>query len=273
MTQEETRNLPKTAQASKVVNPFTRALTPPFIGRRRDFYIPKVPSNPRNIPNVNTYMNVFYISYIYKLATSSHAKPRLFEATSLTWRLLVHESPHSGYLHTPRLPNSNFSGFPNSADSRFHGFADSWLRVFIGSRPQELCRSKASHLHRFATPELRRFKTPDLRKFVTSDLRRFKIPNLRKFVTSELRRFKIPDLRKFATSELRRFKIPENSFHEFHNTRRFEGDKFSWIPNNVHQFHQAIFYELQRMLQSPLPWWTQHHQSFQFNVLLMLYWI
>jgi hypothetical protein len=87
MTQEETRNLLKTTQTSKVVNPVTRALVPPFIGRRRDFYIPKVPSNPRNIPNVKTYMNVFYISYIYKLATSSHAKPRLFEATSLTWLL------------------------------------------------------------------------------------------------------------------------------------------------------------------------------------------
>jgi hypothetical protein len=50
MTQEETKNPIKTAHASKVVNPFTRALAPPFIGRRRDFYIPKIPSN------------VFYIS-------------------------------------------------------------------------------------------------------------------------------------------------------------------------------------------------------------------
>jgi hypothetical protein len=85
MSQEEIRNLLKTAQASKVVNPFTRALTPPFIGRRRDFYIPKIPSNLRNIPSVNTHMNVFYISYIYKPATSSHTKPGLFETTSLTW--------------------------------------------------------------------------------------------------------------------------------------------------------------------------------------------
>jgi hypothetical protein len=64
MAQEETKNPLKTAHASKVVNPlktahaskvvnpFTCALTPPFIGRRRDFYIPKVPSNLRNIPNV-----------------------------------------------------------------------------------------------------------------------------------------------------------------------------------------------------------------------------
>jgi hypothetical protein len=72
MTQEETKNPIKTAHASKVVNPFTRALAPPFIGRRRDFYIPKIPSN------------VFYISwfaelilYIYKSATSSHTKPGL----------------------------------------------------------------------------------------------------------------------------------------------------------------------------------------------------
>jgi hypothetical protein len=53
MAQEETKNLLNTAHASKVVNPFTRALAPPFIGRRRDLYIPKVPSNLRNIPNVN----------------------------------------------------------------------------------------------------------------------------------------------------------------------------------------------------------------------------
>jgi hypothetical protein len=57
----ETKNLQKTVLVSKVVNPFTRALAPPFIGRRRDFYISKIPSNPRNIPSVNMYMNVFYI--------------------------------------------------------------------------------------------------------------------------------------------------------------------------------------------------------------------
>ncbi len=57
----ETKNLQKPVLTSKVVNPFTRALAPPFIGRRRDFYIPKIPSNLRNIPSVNMYMNVFYI--------------------------------------------------------------------------------------------------------------------------------------------------------------------------------------------------------------------
>jgi hypothetical protein len=34
---KETRNLRKYELASKVVNPFTRALAPPFIGRWRDF--------------------------------------------------------------------------------------------------------------------------------------------------------------------------------------------------------------------------------------------
>jgi hypothetical protein len=85
MTQEETKDLLEATRTSKVVNTFTCALAPPFIGRRMDFYIPKIPSDPRNIPSVNVYMNVFYISYIYKPATSSHTKPGLFETTSLTW--------------------------------------------------------------------------------------------------------------------------------------------------------------------------------------------
>jgi hypothetical protein len=33
----ETMNLQKTALVSKVVNPFTHAHAPPFIGRRKDF--------------------------------------------------------------------------------------------------------------------------------------------------------------------------------------------------------------------------------------------
>jgi hypothetical protein len=32
---------------SCVVNAFTRALAPPFIGRRMDFYIPKIPLGPK----------------------------------------------------------------------------------------------------------------------------------------------------------------------------------------------------------------------------------
>jgi hypothetical protein len=61
VTLKETKNLLKTTLALKVVNPFTRALVPPFIGRQRDFYILKIPSNLRNISSVNMYMNVFYI--------------------------------------------------------------------------------------------------------------------------------------------------------------------------------------------------------------------
>jgi hypothetical protein len=61
MAQEETKNPLKTAHATKIVNPFTCALTPPFTWRRRDFYIPKMPSNLWNIPSVKMYMNVFYI--------------------------------------------------------------------------------------------------------------------------------------------------------------------------------------------------------------------
>jgi hypothetical protein len=63
MESEETSNPRKFVFVSKVVNPFTCALEPPFIWRRRDFYIPRLPSNLENIPNVNKYMNVFYICW------------------------------------------------------------------------------------------------------------------------------------------------------------------------------------------------------------------
>jgi hypothetical protein len=103
----ETKNLQKTVLVSKVVNPFTRALAPPFIGRRRDFYIPKMLSNLNNIPSVNMYMNVFYtpwfaglISYIYKPATSSHVKPRLLRQRLWLGFLLVSESLIYEDLHT-----------------------------------------------------------------------------------------------------------------------------------------------------------------------------
>jgi hypothetical protein len=68
-------NLPVDSTSSKNLSPFTRALAPPFIGRQMDFYIPKTPSNSKNIPNVNTYKIIFFIQHIYKPATGSHSNP------------------------------------------------------------------------------------------------------------------------------------------------------------------------------------------------------
>jgi hypothetical protein len=180
-TQEETKNLLKTAQTSKVVNPFTRALAPPFIGRRRDFYILKIPSNPRNIPSVNMYMNVFYISYIYKPATSSHTKPRLFEMTSLTW-----------------LPT------------------DSWISPFRKSSyavTSELELQQIPELRRFPISWFRRFMTPSLHRFTTSGGPQVQDSRSSQVRDSELRRSEASDLRKSAISELHRFKIP--NLHKF----------------------------------------------------------
>jgi hypothetical protein len=101
--QKETVNLPCGGTSSKNLNPFTRALAPPFIGRRRDFHIPKTPSSSKNIPNVNTYKNVFFISHIYKPATSSHSKPRLFGTTTLTL-LLPRFVNFSAHDFRTRLP-------------------------------------------------------------------------------------------------------------------------------------------------------------------------
>jgi hypothetical protein len=121
---------------------------------------------------------------------------------------LVRESPCSGNLHVPWLPNSSSIILPNFTDSR-----SSWL-----------CRFMALSLYEFATSKLRRFKIPSHHAFATPRLREFRIPDHRAFTTSRLREFQIPDLRKLF--------VPENTFHEFHEPRRFEGDRFSWIPQH-----------------------------------------
>jgi hypothetical protein len=128
---------------------------PPFIGRRRDFYIPRLPSNLKNIPSVNTYMNVLYIpwfvgliSYIYRPATSSHFKPELFEMTSLTWppidsRGLIHED-----LHSSRLANLDSLIFPKSSNScltDFAGFHSPW-NIQPTYNPRSIRRSSRTML-------------------------------------------------------------------------------------------------------------------------------
>jgi hypothetical protein len=102
--------------------------------------------------------------------------------------------------------------------SEFHDFAGSWRWVFTNSRLRSFICSRFQIIACSRLWRLRRFKILDLHTFVTSELHGFKIPDLRTFATSELCRFKIPDLREFC--------VPENPLHEFHISRRFEGDKF-----------------------------------------------
>jgi hypothetical protein len=144
-----------------VMNEFTRALAPPFIGRRRDFYILKTPSSSKNIPNVNTHKNVFFASYIYKPASSSHSKPGLCGMTTLTLLL-----------------------------------TGSWTSPFETS---ELEFRQIPELAILRNSLLRRFEIPGFRMFTTPRLRRFKIPEDRMFATLKPRRFRIPEDRMFAT--------------------------------------------------------------------------
>jgi hypothetical protein len=154
----ERKNLRKPVLTSKVVNPFTCALAPPFIGRRREFYIPRLPSNLGNIPSVNMDKNVFYIpwfagliSNIYKPATSSHFKPgllrwRLWLGFFLTPESLIHENHRSLWF-----PNQDFTRFPNFADSRFQDFAGFWFQDFAGFWFQDFADSNHSEIdNRFA---------------------------------------------------------------------------------------------------------------------------
>jgi hypothetical protein len=127
------------------VNPFTRALAPPFIGRRRDFFIPRIPSNLRNILSVNSYTNVFYtpwftglISYIYKPAISSHFKPGLL-------RFVFDLAP---------------SWSLNLSFMKITAHCSYWIKTSPDPRTSQI-------------PELRKFLIPGLRKFLIPKLRMF----------------------------------------------------------------------------------------------------
>jgi hypothetical protein len=152
------------------VNPFTHALTPPFIRRRRDFYIPTILLNSKNIPCVNTHTNVFYISYIYKPATSSHAKPGLFETT--TWTLLLLSSRISLFRKssrtvTPKLVlhhTPEFHRFPKFVALQVHGFEPLRVRDIEASqvqdsKPSRVRDSEASRVQDSRPPRVHDFET------------------------------------------------------------------------------------------------------------------
>jgi hypothetical protein len=174
----------KTASASKVVSPFTRALAPPFIGRRSDFYIPKTPSSSRNIPNVNTYMNVFFISYIYKPATSSHAKPGLFETMSLS--LLLTGSWISPFrksscamtteLDLQQIPE--FHRLPKFVALQVHGFRSLRVRNFEVSQVQD---SRLSLVRDFAASQVQDSRSLLVRDSETSRVQDSKLSRVRDF--------------------------------------------------------------------------------------------
>jgi hypothetical protein len=132
-------------------------------------------------------------------------------------------TPEFGLQQILKLRRSSILEFHRFMTLCLHGLSTSGLRRF-----------EILQFRRFVTSGLRRLKIPKFRRFATSRLHRFKILEFRRFATSGLRRFKIPKFRRFATSVLRRFKIldlpiinyPESSFHEFRQTRCFEGDRF-----------------------------------------------
>jgi hypothetical protein len=100
--------------------------------------------------------------------------------------LLIRESPHSGNLHTPRLPKSNFSRFPNSANSRFHGFAGPKLQIFSGSRLRSFAGSR---FQIFASSRLRGFAGSRFQIFASSRLRGFAGSRFQIFASSRLQSF------------------------------------------------------------------------------------
>jgi hypothetical protein len=100
---DETKNLWKSVFALKVVNPFTHALGPPFIERRSDFYIPRLPSDLNKYSKCE-HVHECLLHPVIRGANFIHLQAghlftpwtRNFDASSLTWffhgfRLFTHE--------------------------------------------------------------------------------------------------------------------------------------------------------------------------------------
>jgi hypothetical protein len=183
----ETRNLQKPnflfqSRESLYTCPWT-----PFIGRCRDFYVRRLPSNLENIPSVNMYINDFYIpwfvgliSYIYRFATSSHFKPGL-----LRWRLWLGFSLTSEAL---------FMKITAHWSSRIEAPWNSWISQVSG----------LLNFVSFQTPELRRFQV-----YWTSPVSR--IPNFAGSKSPELRHF--PDSRTSQVPGLLNFTSFQSSWN------------------------------------------------------------
>jgi hypothetical protein len=119
----------------------------------------------------------FYISYIYKPATSSHAKPGLFETTTLTLLLAsswISPFKKSSRTVTPELVLHHipeFHRFPKFVAPQVHGFESLRIRNFEASqvqdfKPSRVRDSEASRVRDSRPPRVRDSETswvPDSR--------------------------------------------------------------------------------------------------------------
>jgi hypothetical protein len=139
--EEEIENLRKLVLTSKVVNPFTRALAPPFIGRRRDFYIPKMPSNLWFLVWTCTWMSF----------TSRDLRGWFHTFTSLS---LVH-TPNPDFwgsvfdLASSWFPNPSFMKISAYHNSRISQVSDRKISQVCDSRASQIHDSRASQVHDF----------------------------------------------------------------------------------------------------------------------------
>jgi hypothetical protein len=184
----EDKESPKDRSNLKSCESFYTCPWPPFIGRWRDFYILKTPSSSRNIPNVNIYMNVFYIPYIYKPATSSHAKPGLLETTSLTLLLpgswispfrksscvMTSELDVQQILELHRLPISWL---------QVHGFGPLRVRDFEASQVQDF---RSSHVRDFVASQVQDSGSSHVRDSEASQVQDSRSSHVRDFATSQV---------------------------------------------------------------------------------------
>jgi hypothetical protein len=138
---------------------------------------------------VNTCTNAFYISYIYKSATSSHTKPGLFETTSLTllptgsWISPFRKSSCAmpSVLDLQQIPE--FHRLPKFVALQVHGFESLQVRDFEASQVQD---SWPSCVRDFETSQVQDSWPSCVRDFETSQVQDSRPSRIRDSVTSQV---------------------------------------------------------------------------------------
>jgi hypothetical protein len=157
-----------------------------------------------------THTNVFYISYIYKPATSSHVKPGLFETTTLT--LLLASSRMFSFRKSSRtvIPELVLQYIPEC--QRFPKFVASQVHNLESSRIRQLQGLAGSRLRAIACSRLRDFESSGVQFTAHSWLRDFANSRLQIFMSSLPLKTCITNFISLDVSRV-------TSFHEFPNTR------------------------------------------------------
>jgi hypothetical protein len=149
-------------------------------------------------------MNVLFISHIYKPATCSHSKPRLFETTTLT--LLLTNSRIPLFIKSSRAMTLDPDLQEISESPSLPKFATSQVR---DSRPSRVHDFEASQVQDSRSSRVRDFEALQVQDSKPSRVRDFEASQVQDSRPSRVRDFEASQVQDSRSSRVRDFEAPQ----------------------------------------------------------------